>query len=187
LCDAAFKYAQGHDWLVTDYFNLTLNHSFTTYEIGNPIRIQLTIPDDLIQPARHWRMVCVSRNGSIYSFDDEDTSDNTITFSPNRFYAYAMCYNDIQPSQEEEIVEEPEENPDVIPEPEIVEAPATSAFHSAAESQTSASAIHSADASSTSYSAGIADTATGENAKLKSDQKSAVEQADGATIPLISL
>ena len=45
---------------------------------------------------RKWRMVCVSRNGSIYSFPDEDMSDSTITFSPDRFYAYAMAYNDIK-------------------------------------------------------------------------------------------
>lgn len=176
LCDAAFKYAQGHDWLVTDYFNITVNNSFSTYEIGSPIKIRLTIPDDLIVAGRKWRMVCVSRGGAVYSFADEDASDSTITFSPNRFYAYAMCYNDIT----ETVVEE-------IPEPIVEEAPVvqqpTNQLHSANESKTSASTIHSAETSVTTSPAEVAES----NPKLKSDQTSAVERADGAKVALISM
>lgn len=181
LCDAAFKYAQGYDWLVTDYFNLTVNNSFSTYEIASPLKLQVTIPSDLIQPNRHWRMVCVSRNGAIYSFEDEDLSDSTITFSPNRFYAYAMCYNDIQPTVQEEIpIEEP-------PVEEVVDVAPTSQVHSSNESQTAASAIHSADASATTNTTGVATAAASEGAKIKSNQSSAVERADGASISLISM
>lgn len=180
LCDAAFKYAQGHDWLVTDYFNITVNNSFSTYEIANPIKIRITIPDDLIVAGRKWRMVCVSRNGTIFSFADEDASDSTITFSPNRFYAYAMCYNDITETVTEEIpVEEPEPEP-AAPAP-------TTQLHSAGESKTTASSVHSAESSSTSSMTGVATQAVTPSTKLKSDQSSAVERADGSSVPLISM
>lgn len=192
LCDAAFKYAQGYDWLVTDYFNLTVNNSFTTYEINNPLKIQLTIPDDLIKAGRNWRMVCVSRGGQVYTFPDEDSNDSTITFSPNRFYAYAMCYNDIQPTVEEPFPVETtvaETTPtEAAPSEVTVQQPVvTSEFHSAQESKTATSAVHSADASITYNVEGVATTPTGKTAHLKSDQKPAVEQADGAQIPLISM
>lgn len=183
LCDAAFKYAQGKDWLVTDYFNITVNNSLTTYETQSPVKIQITIPDDLIQPDRHWRMVCISRDGKPYSFEDEDNNDSTITFTTNRFYAFAMCYNDIQPSTEEVV----EEN---VPEASASTVPTTapqSEVHSANESQTSASTIHSADASATMNVSGVATAAATNGAQIKSDQKSAVEQANGAQVSLISM
>ncbi len=185
LCDAAFRYAQGYDWLVIDYFNLTLNNSFSTYETAYPLKIQVTIPADLVKQGRNWRMVCVSRNGQIYSFPDEDANDSTITFSPNRFYAYAMCYNDIQPSTEEEIIVEEQPVQEPVKQ-EVVTAPSSS-IHSASESKTASSSIHSADASVTTGGAGIATPAASNSSKLKSDQKSAVERADGANIPLISM
>ena len=181
LCDAAFKYAQGNDWLVTDYFNLTVDNSFATYELPTPIKIQVTIPDDLIAVNRHWRMVCVSKNGAIYSFEDEDANDSTITFSPNRFYAYAMCYNDIMPSYEEEIII------DETPVESVIDMGPTSTIHSADESQTTSSTIHSVDASSTTNANGVATTATPEGTKLKSNQSSAVERASGASVSLISM
>lgn len=184
LCDAAFKYAQGYDWLVTDYFNITVNNSFSTYEIPNTVRIQLTIPDDLILAGRKWRMVCVSRNGAIYSFADEDVNDSTITFTTNRFYAYAMCYNDIVESTEEEVVVE-----EVAEETPVVSTPTTpqSELHTATDSKTTASAIHSADASVTTNTTGVATAAAESNSKIKSDQNSAVERADGASVALISM
>ena len=177
LCDAAFKYAQGQDWLVTDYFNITVNNSFSTYEIVSPITIRLTIPDDLISSGRKWRMVCVSRGGAIYSFADEDASDSTITFSPDRFYAYAMCYNDITETVTEVVPET-----EVVEETPVVQQP-TNQLHSANESKTTASTIHSADTSVTTSTAEAVES----NPKLKSDQSSAVERADGAKVALISM
>lgn len=180
LCDAAFKYAQGYDWLVTDYFNLLIDNSYSTYEIATPIKIQVTIPSDLVKSDRHWRMVCVSRNGQIYSFEDEDSSDSTITFSPNKFYAFAMCYNDIQPSYEETIPEESAES-------ETTEKEPTSAVQSVTNSKTQASSIHSADASVTTNTTGVATAAVKEGSRIKSDQDAAVERANGASVALISM
>ena len=180
LCEAAFRYAQGRDWLVTDYFNITINNSLTTYETPNSVTIKITIPDDIISPGRHWRMVCISRNGQPYSFEDQDSDDSTITFTTNRFYAYAMCYNDIQESVIEEIpVEETPVEEYTPPEP-------TSTIHSAGDSKTSASTIHGADASVTLNGGGVATAATN-GARLKSDQKAAVERANGASVALINM
>ncbi len=186
LCDAAFKYAQGNDWLVIDYFNITVDNSLQIYETASPVRIQLTIPDDLIMSNRNWRMVCISQGGQPYSFEDEDSNDSTITFTTTRFYAYAMCYNDIQPGMVEETL--PVEESAVIPTdiPPVIEQEPSSTIHSANESQTNASTIHSSDTSATLTNPAAA-TIAPNGTKLKSDQKSAVERADGASVKLVSM
>lgn len=182
LCVAAFKANQGRDWLVTDYFNITVNNSFSTYEITSPIQIQLTIPDDLILAGRHWRMLCVSRNGTVYSFPDEDLNDSTITFSPDKFFAYAMLYNDIVETVEEPI-------PEIEPVDEVPIQPvdtSSSSLQSADSSRTTSSTLQSADTSETTSGAyGVIGEPN--KARLKSDQKAALRQADGATVSFINM
>lgn len=182
LCDAAFKNAQGQDWLVTDYFNITLNNSLAIYETKSPLKIRLNIPEDLITTGRKWKMVCVSKNGSVYSFEDEDTDDSTITFSPDKFYAYAMCYNDVVNESTEDIsLEEPKNSEssedDMLQKTEL---------HSISDSKTNNSTIHSAESSVTSNNRN-AKNAVEKNTKLKSDQTYSVERAHGSTVPLINM
>ena len=138
LCDAAFKEARASNWLVLDYFNITINGSLTTYETSSPVRICLTIPDDLQQEGRIWSMICISRNGQPYTFSDEDSDDTTITFSTDRFYAFAMCYTDYtEPEEEEEtdtdLFEEEEESTGLTN---------VSTVHNISESQTVGSQIY---------------------------------------------
>lgn len=114
LCDMQFKSALNGDTLVLDYFNLVINNNYNIRETPTPITLRLTIPMDLQWPGRNWRMICVGRYGEVFSFPDEDIDDETITFSPDRFYAYAMAYNDNPPVEEteettEEATEEAEE------------------------------------------------------------------------------
>lgn len=105
LCEQAFQLAQGNDWLVTDYFNVSINNNLNIYEIASHVRIRVTIPEELRKHDRTWYMICVSRYGTAYTFEDEDEDDETITFTANRFYAYAMCYTD-DPAKKHEVVEE---------------------------------------------------------------------------------
>ena len=108
LCEAAFALAQGQDWLVTDYFNLSINNNLNIYEIASHVRLRIKIPQELQKYERTWYMICISRNGTAYTFEDEDDSEETITFTANRMYAYAMCYTD-DPSKRYEKNEEKEE------------------------------------------------------------------------------
>lgn len=113
LCDAAFAQAQGNNWLVTDFFNVSVNNNLNVYEIPSEVKIRVKIPKDLQKKDRTWWMICVSRNGVAYTFEDEDDSDETITWTANRFYAYAMCYTDEKQEEKEEpvVVKEVDENP----------------------------------------------------------------------------
>lgn len=113
LCDAAFLQAQGNDMLVTDYFNVSVNNNLRIYEIASDVQLRVKIPEDLVERKRTWWMICISRNGTPYIFEDEDEDEKTITFTANRFYAYAMCYTDEprEKKQVEEVVEKVDENP----------------------------------------------------------------------------
>lgn len=187
LADATFKAAQGNDWLVTDYFNITVNNSLSTYSTANNVRIKLTIPDDLIKNGRNWRMICVSENGSVYTFADEDSDDSTITFTTNRFYAYAMAYND-----NVNIVSSSDESTDTSgAASSTVSATVpsassnTSQVKTVSESQTSTSTVKSADESQIN---GNGESTNEESiSKIKSNQKSAIKQADGTSIPNYNL
>ena len=92
--DAAFKKACGSDTLVTNYFTLVINDNKDIMESPGPVTVVLTLPEDIQNTGRNFRMVCISRQGRAYSFADEDADDATLTFSANRFGAYAICYND---------------------------------------------------------------------------------------------
>ncbi len=192
LCDRAFRIAQGNDWLVTDYFNITINGSYEIYELPSPIRLKLTIPADLQKQGRSWRMLCISRGGMPYSFLDEDNDDSTITFSPDRFYAYAMVYNDAGFSTVAEpvTVSEPvtvEEPPAATPVEEHVE---TSSSHNVDESQTITSRTHSVTESAT-FTGEDEETGTipGQVGSLDmdSDKSSAIRMAHGMKIPTFQI
>lgn len=113
LCDQAFLYGQGKNHLVTDYFNISINNDLRIQEIASAVRIRVKIPQDLVKKGRTWWMIAISSFGIPYYFDDEDEDDKTITFSANRFYAFAMCYTDEkqEKKKEEEKKEVKDENP----------------------------------------------------------------------------
>lgn len=92
--DKIFKMARGTDSLVTNYFMLVINGNQNIMETPGPVTICLTIPEDLQKQGRNWRMICLSRNNWAYSFPDTDSDVSTITFSPDRFCAFAMAFND---------------------------------------------------------------------------------------------
>lgn len=94
--DKFFKLAAGKDTLVTDYFTIIINDNKNIAAIPGPVTIQLTLPRDIQKTDRTFRMVCITRDGKSYSFADQDDDDATVTFTPDRFFAFALCYNDWQ-------------------------------------------------------------------------------------------
>ena len=190
LCDAAFKLARGADNLILNYFNLVINDNLRIYETPGPVTVILTIPEDLQKEGRNWRMICISRYGYAYSFPDQDEDDATITFSPDRFYAFAMAFNDI-PKVEEEMVVEAEEESETEPEPESP----TSMVHSASESQTGKTPEPlKVDETQTGGGGVISTTVTEtttvtpvDSADIGSDKKAAIEAAGSEQIGLLSM
>lgn len=186
ICDAAFKLARGSDSLILNYFNLVINDSLSIYETPGPVTVVLTIPADLQREGRNWRMICISRYGYAYSFPDQDEDDSTITFSPDRFYAFAMAFNDL-PKAEEEMVVEAEEETQPEPEPSSP----SSIMHSADESQTSApSPSYGQGGSQTGgvISTTVTETVTPvESLNAGSDKKAAIENAGNEQIGMINM
>ena len=142
LCEAAFKLALGKWSMYTDYYNITVKDSQSPiYETDGIVKLTLSIPSDLRKTNRRFKMICVSKFGIPYTFEDLDEYPDTITIETNRFYAYALCFTD-----------EPASEPDAT-DKTPVEDVETSAIHSAEESTMSedveASSVHSASESQT--------------------------------------
>lgn len=67
------------------------NASKPVYKTDKAEVITLTIPESIKVDGGTYTMVCVSENGATTVFADEDTNPDTITFTTNVFYAYAIC------------------------------------------------------------------------------------------------
>lgn len=187
FCDAAFKLARGADNLILDYFNIVINDNLAIYETPGPITVVLTIPADLQKEGRNWRMICISRYGYAYSFPDQDEDDTTITFSPDRFYAFAMAFNDLPKVEEEQVLEAEEEAPSEPAEPEGP----SSMIHNAEESQTGRT---SSPVVETQTGGGVITTTTTETTvtpvdslNVGSDKKAAIGAAGSEQIGMLSM
>lgn len=93
--DAAFKLACGTDTLVTDYFSIIINDNPKIHMTPGPVTLTLTLPQDIVRTGRNFRMICITPEGFAYSFKDTDNNDATLTFTCDRFFAYAVAFNDI--------------------------------------------------------------------------------------------
>ena len=62
------------------------------YETATPITVTYTIPASLQSANRTYSMIGVTKGGAAQVYKDEDTNPNTVTFTTNHFYAYALCY-----------------------------------------------------------------------------------------------
>jgi hypothetical protein len=215
-CVAAFKANQGDWYLVSDYFNVVINGDTNIRQIPNPVKIQMVIPDDLKREARKWRMLCIGADGNAYSYDDTDISDDTITFEPDHFYAYAMCYKDFEdtitnvdtydpngttydpndPNASGENIEETTYDPyaDTTVEDVSTEGDANpdyltdpSLIHGVQDSQTTTSEVHSTSESETTGTSQQMIIEDKPPAKIQSGKGSAIKKSNGSTVPTINL
>lgn len=204
LCDLQFKSALNGDTLCLDYFNLVINNNYNIRETPTPITLRLTIPMDLQWPGRNWRMICVGRFGEVFSFPDEDTDDETITFSPDRFYAFAMAYNDNPPEPEvveEEVTEEEgymefsdEEIAEITEEPSEEAAGGISEAHSTNSLPAISSADEEPEAQSAEHYNGLPQGGNNSQASeistpvnISSDKTAAISNSRGMKVSEINL
>ena len=97
LCESVFQSSCDGYTIYKNYYNLFATNSYPpVYETTRPVTIRMNIPKTLLATDRDFRMICVSRLGMPYVLMDEDSSSDTITFTTNHFYAFALVYKDIK-------------------------------------------------------------------------------------------
>ena len=57
--------------------------------------ITLTIPKTLQAAGREFKMICVTKGGLPIVLSDTDSNPNTITFTTDSYYAFALIYKDV--------------------------------------------------------------------------------------------
>ena len=189
-CVKSFIFGAGTDYLVTSYWNIVINDDFNIRETPGPITICLTLPADLQKSDRNWRMICVSRDGLVYSFADEDEAPETITFSPDRFYAFALCFNDtpdvIEADGDAEVITVTEDTGDESTYVEETPAPIeTSTMHSVSESQTNSST--SATGSGTVVGSDGQAQVESKKQSVESDKTDAINSSGTTQIPIVTV
>lgn len=75
-------------------YNIYPKGNRTNAPIGEKVKITLTIPDELRKEGRIFKMICVSGKGIPTVLEDLDESNGSITFETDKFYAFALVYND---------------------------------------------------------------------------------------------
>ncbi len=64
------------------------------YETEKEIQMCIKVPAPLLNESRTFKMITVDESGVPFEFEDLDNDPNTITFTVDKGYAYALCYVD---------------------------------------------------------------------------------------------
>lgn len=92
-CFEVFQNIAG-DYTIARTYNIYPIGTQLQYSTPDEITVSLTIPEILRQENREFKMICVSQNGIPYIYEDQDKDPDTITFSTDKFYAFALVYKD---------------------------------------------------------------------------------------------
>lgn len=92
-CFEVFQNVAG-DYTIARTYNIYPLGSETDYATNSKVTISLTVPKILQKENREFKMICVSQNGIPYIFEDQDKDPKTVTFSTDKFYAFALVYKD---------------------------------------------------------------------------------------------
>ena len=97
LCFNSFEAVLGDCKIGRTYNIFPNNNGKVMYKMPAAAKITLTIPKNLQKADREYKMICVTENGLPIVLDDIDANPNTITFSTDSYYAFALVYKDIVP------------------------------------------------------------------------------------------
>lgn len=64
------------------------------YSMDEEVEFTIKIPEEIYEPDRKYRMICVTKGGLPIVYEDLDNNPETITVRTNKFYAYALIYKD---------------------------------------------------------------------------------------------
>ena len=90
MCFQAFELVLG-DYTIGRTYNIYAL-SDTIYSTDEEIRITIEIPSAIYKKDREYKMICVTKGGQPFIYDDLDSNPETITIETNKFYAYALIY-----------------------------------------------------------------------------------------------
>ena len=94
-CFEVFQNAAGA-YTIARTYNIYPLGSMTKYSTDEKVTVSLTIPEILRKEKREFKMVCVTQNVIPIIFNDQDKNPDTVTFSTDKFYAFALVYRDLK-------------------------------------------------------------------------------------------
>lgn len=90
MCFQVFEFVLG-DYTIGRTYNIYAL-SDITYSTDQEVQITLEIPSALYKKDRDYKMICVTKGGQPYIYDDLDNNPGTITIKTDKFFAYALIY-----------------------------------------------------------------------------------------------
>lgn len=90
MCFQVFEFVLG-DYTIGRTYNIYAL-SDITYSTDQEVQITLEIPSALYKKDRDYKMICVTKGGRPYIYDDLDNNPGTITIKTDKFFAYALIY-----------------------------------------------------------------------------------------------
>jgi hypothetical protein len=93
-CIDVYNFVKG-EYTIGRTYNIFPINEFGIHSKDSTAKITLTIPKSIYRINRTYEMICVGANGMPYILEDQDTNPETITFETKNFYAFALCYKDV--------------------------------------------------------------------------------------------
>ncbi len=90
MCFQSFEAVLG-DYTIGRTYNI-YPPSGTAYSMDEKVEITLKIPAAVYKKNREYKMICVTKGGQPFIYNDLDSDPTTITIETNKFYAYALIY-----------------------------------------------------------------------------------------------
>lgn len=90
MCFQSFEAVLG-DYTIGRTYNI-YPPSGTAYSMDEKVEITLKIPSAVYKKNREYKMICVTKGGQPFVYNDLDSDPTTITIETNKFYAYALIY-----------------------------------------------------------------------------------------------
>lgn len=92
LCFDSFEAVLG-DYIIGRTYNIFPSGK-QVYKMDSAATITITIPKTLQSKGREYKMICVTKSGLPIVLDDIDKNSDTITFTTDSYYAFALIYKD---------------------------------------------------------------------------------------------
>ena len=90
MCFQSFEAVLG-DYKIGRTYNI-YSRSDNIYSMDKEVEFTIKIPSAVYKKNREYKMICVTKGGQPFVYNDLDSDPETITIKTNRFYAYALIY-----------------------------------------------------------------------------------------------
>lgn len=90
MCFQSFEAVLG-DYKIGRTYNI-YSRSDNIYSMDEEVEFTIKIPSAVYKKNREYKMICVTKGGQPFVYNDLDSDPTTITIKTNKFYAYALIY-----------------------------------------------------------------------------------------------